>query len=94
MEKDRCAGNSIQLNYGSSMSESEAKQIMNNGYGWIMWFAFDPSGTGTINNNRAHSYQQFRNMAKGCYGQDVLEPKNVYNKLGEGRYDPNPHPIN
>ncbi len=33
-------------------------------------------------------------MAKGCYGQDVLEPKNVYNKLGEGRYDPNPHPIN
>lgn len=94
MERDRCAGNSIQLNYGSTMSESEAKQIMDNGYGWIMWFAFDPSGTGTVNSNRAHSYRQFRNMAKGCYGQDVLEPKNVYNKLGEGRYDPNPHPIN
>ena len=94
MERDRCAGNSIQLNYGGTMSESEAKQIMDNGYGWIMWFSFDPSGTGTVNSNRAHSYQQFRNMAKGCYGQDVLEPKNVYNKLGEGRYDPNPHPIN
>lgn len=94
MDLSCCAGNSIQLNYGGGISESSAKQIMDNGYGWIMWFAFDPSGTGTVNNNRTHSYQQFRNMAKGCYNQDVLAPKNVYNKLGEGRYDPTPHPIN
>lgn len=33
-------------------------------------------------------------MAESCYGQSVLDPKNVYNKLGEGSYDPNPHPIN
>lgn len=94
MDLSGCAGNSIQLNYGSGISESSAKSIMDNGYGWIMWFAFDPSGTGTVNNNRTHSLAQFRNMARGCYNQDVLDPKNVYNKLGEGRYDATPHPIN
>ncbi len=94
MDLSCCAGNSIQLNYGWGISESDAKTIMDNGYGWIMWFAFDPSGTGTVANNRTSSLQQFRNMAKGCYNQTVLDPKNVYNKLGEGRYDATPHPIN
>lgn len=94
MDLSGCAGYSVQLNYGQSMSADRAKQLMERGYGWIMWFAFDPSGTGTVGNNRTHSLQQFRNMAQGCYGQSVLDPKNVYNKLGEGSYDPNPHPIN
>ena len=31
-----CAGNSIQLNYGYSISSSGAKALMNQGYGWIM----------------------------------------------------------
>lgn len=94
MDLSGCAGYSVQLNYGQTMSADRAKQLMERGYGWIMWFAFDPSGTGTVGNNRTHSLQQFRNMAQGCYGQNVLDPKNVYNKLGEGSYDPNPHPIN
>lgn len=59
-----------------------------------MWFAFDPSGTGTVSNNRSHSLKQFRNVAQGCYEQNVLDPKNVYNKIGKGQYDPAPHPIN
>lgn len=94
MDLSGCAGYSVQLNYGQTMSADRAKQLMERGYGWIMWFAFDPSGTGTVGNNRTHSLQQFRNMAQGCYGQNVLDPKNVYNKQGEGSYDPNPHPIN
>ena len=89
-----CAGNSIQLNYGYSISSSGAKALMNQGYGWIMWFAFDPSGTGTVSNNRSHSLRQFRNVAEGCYEQSVRDPKNVYNKISEGQYDPAPHPIN
>ena len=89
-----CAGNSIQLNYGNSISSSGAKALMNQGYGWIMWFAFDPSGTGTVSNNRSHSLRQFRNVAEGCYEQSVRDPKNVYNKISEGQYDPTPHPIN
>jgi len=94
MDLSGCAGTSIQLNYGNGIASSSAKGYMDQGYGWIMWFAFDPSGTGTVNSNRAHSLQQFRNMAQGCYEMNVLDPKNVYNKLGEGRYDPDPHPIN
>lgn len=94
MELSSCAGYSIQLNYGGGVSAERAKSIMDQGYGWIMWFAFDPSGTGTVSNNRTRSLQQFRNMAEGCYNQTVLDPKNVYNKIREGEYDPNPHPIN
>lgn len=94
MDLSGCAGNSIQLNYGRTISADKAKGYMEKGYGWIMWFAFDPSGTGGIKNNRAHSLEQFRNVAQGCYGQGVKDPKYVYNKLGEGRYDATPHPIN
>ncbi len=89
-----CAGNSIQLNQGMSLTGSMAKNYMDQGYGWIMWFAFDPSGTGSVNSNRAHALRQFRNVAESCYGQSVQEPKNVYDKKGEGWYDPTPHPIN
>lgn len=94
MDLSGCAGNSIQLNFHRTISAEQAKGYMEKGYGWIMWFAFDPSETGNIKNNRAHSLEQFRNVAKGCYGQGVKDPKNVYNKLGEERYDPTPHPIN
>lgn len=88
-----CAAASIQLNQGMSMDGPTAKSYMDQGYGWIMWFAFDPSGTGTVSSNRTHALQQFRNVAQSCYGQSVQDPKNVYNKKGEGWYDPTPHPI-
>ncbi|MGN0188883.1 MAG: BT_3987 domain-containing protein [Candidatus Cryptobacteroides sp.] len=84
----QCSGTSIQLNYGNSISESTATGIKNNGYGWIMWFAFDPSGTGSVSNNRTHSVTQFNNVARGCYGQGLKTPTGVYNKIGEGKYDP------
>ena len=89
-----CSGASIQLNYGSYIYESDLTRIKNNNYGWVMWFAFDPSGTGGIASNRAHSMNQFQTTAKALYDQDMAQPKNVYNKIGEGKYDPTPHPIN
>lgn len=88
-----CSGASIQLNYGQTISEDQAKSIKENGYGWIMWFAFDPSGTGGIPSNRAHSVQQFNKVAKGCYGQSLVNPTGVYNKIGEGKYDPKRYDI-
>ena len=89
-----CSAASIQLNYGAYLYDSDIKNAKDNGYGWMMWFAFDPSGTGGISNNRAHSMNQFQKAAQGLYGQDMAQPQNVYNKLGEGKYDPTPHPIN
>lgn len=89
-----CSAASIQLNYGAYLYDSDIKNAKDNGYGWMMWFAFDPSGTGGISNNRAHSMTQFQKAAQGLYGQDMAQPENVYNKKGEGKYDPTPYPIN
>ncbi len=90
-----CAGASIQLDRKiGSVTEANAKQLMDKGYGWIMWFAFEPSGSGSINSNLTRSLEMFQNMAKACYKQQIVAPKNVYNKLGEGSYDSTPHPIN
>ncbi len=87
-----CCAASIQLNYGDEFYGYN--RALENGYGWIMWFAFDPSGTGGINNNRAHSMRQFQAAAEKLYGKNMAEPQYVYNKLGEGKYDPTPYPIN
>lgn len=89
----QCSGASIQLNYGNSISETKAASVKENGYGWIMWFAFDPSGTGGIRSNREHSINQFRNVAKACYDLELLAPTGVYNKIGEGKYDPERHEL-
>lgn len=87
-----CSAASIQLNYGNEFYGY--KRALEQGYGWIMWFAFDPSGTGGINNNRVHSMTQFQAAAEKLYGKNMAEPQYVYNKIGEGKYDPTPYPIN
>lgn len=84
-----CSFASIECNLGSgSISESSARSAKEKGYGWCMWFAFDPSGSGGIdaNYNRVKSYM--RAFAKGCYDLDLVEPTGVYHKIGEGKYDP------
>ena len=87
-----CSAASIQLNYGDEFYGY--KRALEQGYGWIMWFAFDPSGTGGINNNRAHSMTQFQAASEKLYGKNMAQPQYVYTKLGEGKYEPTPHPIN
>ena len=86
-----CCSASVQLNYGDEIYGLQ--RAIDNGYGWIMWFAFDPSGTGGIQNNRQHSMTQFEKTATTLYGQSMAQPQYVYNKLGEGKYDPTPHAI-
>ena len=87
-----CCAASVQLNYGDEIYGLQ--RAIDYGFGWIMWFAFDPSGTGGINNNRAHSMRQFETTATTLYGKSMAQPEYVYNKLGEGKYDPTPHAIN
>ena len=87
-----CCSASVQLNYGDEIYGLQ--RAIDNGYGWIMWFAFDPSGTGGIQNNRQHSMTQFEKTATTLYGKSMAQPQYVYNKLGEGKYDPTPHQIN
>lgn len=94
LDYSNCSGASIQLNYGYTLYDTAINNIKNNGYGWVMWFAFDPSGTGGIQNNREHSMTQFRKAASAFYDSSMAEPLCVYHKLGEGQYDPTPYPIN
>lgn len=95
MGKDRCSGASMELNLGSnSLTASKAQAVIDGGYGWAMWFAFDPSGTGGVSNNRVSSMTQFNYASQAFYGCNVKEPQHVYHKLGEGKFDPTPHAIN
>lgn len=87
-----CSGMSIELNRGYGyMSEESARKIKEAGYGWCMWFAFDPSGTGSVDSNRYTSDSYIKAAAKGFYDQELKEPTGVWNKLGEGKYDPVRH---
>lgn len=95
LTKAQVAGHACELNLGSGgFSQAKAESLVNNGYGWTMWFAFDPSGTGNIANNRQRSMGYFQIAAQAFYGQKLLEPKNTYKKVKEGEYDPTPYPIN
>ena len=90
----QCSGMSIELNRGyNTLSEASAKSIKEKGYGWCMWFAFDPSGTGSVSNNLSRSLTSMKNAARGFYDQELKDPTGVWNKLGEGKYDPNRHTL-
>ena len=89
----QCSGASIQLAQGRTLTDRAARNIASQGYGWCMWFAFDPSGTGGAKNNREHSMEQFNVAAQIFYNSFMAKPAYVYNKIGEGSYDATPHPI-
>ena len=92
LTKAQCSGMSLELNRGyGSITEDSARNMKNQGYGWCMWFAFDPSGTGTVSSNRYRSDNFIKAAAKGFYDQELKEPTGVWNKIGEGKYDPNRH---
>ena len=92
LTKAQCSGMSLELNRGyGSITEDSARNMKNQGYGWCMWFAFDPSGTGTVSSNRYRSDNFIKAAAKGFYDQELKEPTDVWNKIGEGQYDPNRH---
>lgn len=84
-----CSGASIECNLGySSVNETSARNMKNNGYGWCMWFAFHPQEGGGINNNASRIDPMIQGAARGFYDQELAEPKYYYKKLGEGKYDP------
>lgn len=85
-----CSGKSIECNlgYNCSMSESEARQLKESGYGWCMWFAFHPQNGGGITNNASRVDPLIKAAALGFYDQELQEPTGYYTKIGEGQYDP------
>lgn len=86
MLKDGCAAQSIELNLNRG-NVSAAYGAKEKGYGWFMWFAFDPSPMSDIENKEG-SVSAFKEAADGLYGMKLVDPTGYYNKLGEGKYDP------
>ena len=84
-----CSGASIQLNYNHSIDEEGARKIKENGYGWIMYFAFNPDPEHS--NYTPGATATFKNVARGCYDQELIEPTGYYKKIAQGIYDPNRH---
>ena len=83
-----CAYASFECNLGSNMynaTASTASTAKNNGYGWLMWFAWDPSPLSPIYHNR-DSY--IKDVAKGLYDVELVTPTHYYRKIGEGVFDP------
>lgn len=83
----QCTGSSIELNRGyGSMTEDKARGIKAQGYGWMMWFAFNPDPNHNLyNGNKA--LPMFKETARGCYDQELIEPTGYYKKIGQGVYD-------
>ena len=88
-----CSGASIELNSGIKLYKSTAQNALKQGYGWCMWFAFNPSGSCGSRNNREHAMEQFNMAADVFYNTEMAQPSKVYNKVGEGVFDPQPYAI-
>ena len=81
-----CSGTSIECNQGGSISETRARQIKEAGYGWVMWFAFDPSPSSGIYRNMLPSIKA---ASLGLYDLPLKEPTGYYKKAKvEGSFDP------
>ena len=95
MTKKHCSGMSVECNLGrGSVSESSARQMKENGYGWCMWFAFHPQEGGGLANNSGRADPMIKAAARGFYDMELQEPTGYYTKLGEGLYDPERHQRN
>ena len=95
MTLKQCSFQSVECNRGYiyGVSEESARSAKEQGYGWCMWFAFDPSGTGTVLNNYSTVFPYLQQVARGLYDMELLEPTGVWHKIGEGQYDPERHPF-
>ena len=88
MTLKQCSFQSVECNRGYiyGVSEESARSAKEQGYGWCMWFAFDPSGTGTVPNNYSSSFNAMSKVAKGLYDMELMRPTGVWDKISEGHY--------
>lgn len=94
LTKKNCAYVSIQCNESINISESAARTAKEKGYGWIMWFAFNPNPQ-SANSNLSAVWDGLNGCAKGLYEQEVRRPAGYYykDKNKEGEFDPERHPL-
>ncbi len=87
----QCSAQSFELNRGyGSCSVEAARGFKEQGYGWVMWFAFNPC-PGSHTENRRSSVSIMNNVAQGLYDMKLKPEQHYYRKIGEGEYDPKPY---
>lgn len=86
MDYSSCSVMSVQL--ASDQGDvGAAYRTETRGYGWMMFFSFDPVKKldGGVN--------AFDIAADGLWGMNLLDPTGIYYKTGEGTYDPERHEL-
>ena len=94
MTKKGCSVQSVELNRNRGRVGA-ANGAAAAGYGWFMWFAFDPSPTSNLNNNQGNkesSVRAFQEASQALYDMKLIEPTGYYKKVkpgkSDGGYDP------
>ena len=80
MTKKQCAGMSVELNLGrGTATESYAKSVKENGYGFYMWFALNPE-------KYSRQVYLLQNVSRGLYDKILMNPDYYYKKNDLTRY--------
>lgn len=97
MEMSQMCGYSLNCNKASDsnlnfITVAYAKDRLDKGYGWMMWFAFEPNPESyDIGCNVKRILPVFDRVCQGAYGKRMALPVNYYKKISEGKYDPTPY---
>lgn len=91
MDKKQCSGGSIEMNEGRGTNPDQAATIKSRGYGWMMWFSYNPV-------RKPDNVRALQTAAKGLYdNMKLMDPQYVYKKATMGThnndFDPNPYPF-
>lgn len=92
LTKKNVTGHSTELAQNGWCDEATARTVKDGGYGWMAWFGWNADETSP--QYRSESKFSFRNVAKGCYGQDLQEPQYYYKKTknSDGAFYPDKFP--
>ena len=81
MTKSQCSGGSVELERGGGFDPGSAAGIKTKGYGWMMWFSYNPV-------RHPDNVKAFQRAALGLYDNMKLpDPKYVYKKYHMGSND-------
>ncbi len=81
-DKKMCSGMSVELNLGGGQtSETFARSVKNNGYGWYMWFALDWKQTNTTS--------KLQSVCRGLYDKELPAPIGYYKWVKDGGNEAN-----
>lgn len=80
MTRSQCSGGSVELERGGGFDPGSAAVIKTKGYGWMMWFSYNPV-------RHPDNVKAFQRAALGLYDMKLPDPEYVYKKYHMGSDD-------